>query len=273
MSGVPEEIDRLYGLPLDEFTSARDEFARRLRRDGDRSSAEELKGLRKPTVAAWALNQARRRDPDAVDRLLAAGEGLRDAQRQLLAAGNRDALREAAAEERRLAEELVAVAERQLTDGGHPVSASVHGRLSDTVHAVAGSDEARELLGAGRLVIDYQMSDLGLADAGGQLAPPARRPAPAKAPARAAPVKAQEARRARELKRKLDKARVRHGQLERKLGDAQQRARDAQRDAKQAVAAAERAQSSADQAEAAFRESSAETAELEAELAAAQRGG
>ena len=35
-----EEIDELYGLPLDEFTRARDDEAKRLRKEGDREGAQ-----------------------------------------------------------------------------------------------------------------------------------------------------------------------------------------------------------------------------------------
>ncbi len=83
-----EEND-LYGLPLADFTKARDELARRLRREGRRDDAEAVKALRKPTVAAWALNQLARRRPGDVERLLATGERLREAQEALLAGGDR----------------------------------------------------------------------------------------------------------------------------------------------------------------------------------------
>ena len=52
-----DEIDGLYGLPLDEFTQARNELARSLRKDGRREEAAEVAGLRKPTPPAWVVNQ------------------------------------------------------------------------------------------------------------------------------------------------------------------------------------------------------------------------
>src|ERR671936_661855 len=72
--GLEEELDRLYALPLNEFTSARDEIARRLRGEGERDLADEVKALRKPTVAVWLVNQlAREREVD-IKRLLKAGD-------------------------------------------------------------------------------------------------------------------------------------------------------------------------------------------------------
>ena len=58
-----DEIDQLFALPLDEFTAARNELARRLKQDGDAEAAEGVRGLAKPTVAAWAVNQLARREP------------------------------------------------------------------------------------------------------------------------------------------------------------------------------------------------------------------
>src|SRR5256885_1710261 len=60
---VREVADELYGLPLRDFTKARDDHARRLRKEGRREVADAVKALRKPTLPAWALNQLARRRP------------------------------------------------------------------------------------------------------------------------------------------------------------------------------------------------------------------
>ena len=54
------EAGRLYGLPLDEFTAARDARARELRQDGEREKAAEVAALRKPVLAAWVVNMLAR---------------------------------------------------------------------------------------------------------------------------------------------------------------------------------------------------------------------
>ena len=46
--------DDLYALPPGDFTRARDERAKALRKEGRREEADAVKALRKPTVAAWA---------------------------------------------------------------------------------------------------------------------------------------------------------------------------------------------------------------------------
>jgi hypothetical protein len=111
-------IDRLYALPLDEFTAARDELARSMRHAGDDAAATAVKRLRKPSVAAWALNRVRRQDPQRSDQLIEAGRALREAQESLLAGGGREPLERAAAEERQLVGELAGEAERELVAAG-----------------------------------------------------------------------------------------------------------------------------------------------------------
>src|SRR5439155_128287 len=69
---LEQELDGLYGLPLDEFTAARNRLARTLAQEGD-PRAEEVRRLPKPTPAVWAINQLARREPRAVRRLLSAG--------------------------------------------------------------------------------------------------------------------------------------------------------------------------------------------------------
>lgn len=51
----------LYGLPIELFVSERQAVAKELRRQGLRDEAARITGLRKPSVAAWAVNQLVRR--------------------------------------------------------------------------------------------------------------------------------------------------------------------------------------------------------------------
>jgi hypothetical protein len=147
--GREAAIDQLYALPLDEFTAARDELARRLRREGDGDAAAEVKRLRKPSVAAWALNQVRRNAPGQSDELIEAGRRLSEEQERLLAGGGRERFQRAAADERRLVGELVRRAEHELVAADRPVSGAVQEKLRATLHAVASDREAREGLAAG----------------------------------------------------------------------------------------------------------------------------
>ena len=113
-----EEIDGLYGLPLDEFTRARDELARRVRQEGDGERAAEIKQLRKPSVPAWVVNQlARQRELD-MRRLLQAGEQLAGAQAEAIRAQKGDAFLDARRDEQRALQALAAGAREILSGAG-----------------------------------------------------------------------------------------------------------------------------------------------------------
>jgi hypothetical protein len=76
--------DALYDAPFEDFTKLRNELAKELRKSGDRAAADEVAGMRKPTRAAWAVNQVARGDRPTISRVLEAGERLRKAQEEAL---------------------------------------------------------------------------------------------------------------------------------------------------------------------------------------------
>jgi hypothetical protein len=260
------EIDRLYGLPLAQFTAARDDVVRRLRSGGDRQGADEIKRLRKPTVAAWALNQVHRDDPQGVQELIGAGQRLRDAHERLLAGGDREPLQRAVAEERQLVRDLARHAERQLVAAGQSVSAAVETKLWATLRAVSADSEAGELISAGRLTRDYEISDLGLglAPAGARIAAKVETGRRSRSEAAA---DAGVARKIRDVRQQLERSRARQQETEQTLEDAQRHAEAARREAARAASALERAEAEADDARASVAETARRTTELEATLA------
>jgi hypothetical protein len=148
---VEQAAEELYGLPPGEFTRARDARVKDVRKDGDREAANEIKALRKPTVAAWALNQLARRRPDELGRLLRAGEELRAAQDELLGGGDRRSFQDAAATERELVAELSADATTLANEAGERGS-GLQEKVAATLHAAALDEETAEALRGGRLV-------------------------------------------------------------------------------------------------------------------------
>jgi hypothetical protein len=163
---VDEAIDHLYGLPLDRFTAERDELARRLRQEGARADGDRVKALRKPSVAAWAVNRVARGDADGVHTLLASVDELREAQADAVR-GDAARFRDAAEAHRvaldRLADEGVAALEEA---GG--ASASIADRVRQTLQAAAQDPAVRDDLAAGRLTRELQpggIDALGLAGA------------------------------------------------------------------------------------------------------------
>lgn len=87
---LPEAVAELYASSPDEFIKRRDELAARAREVGQAAQAKRIAGLRKPTRAAWIINQLIRADPSAGAQLADLGEQLRAAQSSLDGAAIRD---------------------------------------------------------------------------------------------------------------------------------------------------------------------------------------
>jgi hypothetical protein len=152
--------DDLYGLPLDEFTKARDELAKELRKAGKKEAADEVKSLRKPSVSAWAVNLAVRRQPQEAKALVKAGDELRKAQRGVVGGRDPSALREATAAHRRLVEELTEEARAALDERGAS-SAAIVTRVAQTLRAASIDKEASKGLMAGTLAEDVEQAGFG----------------------------------------------------------------------------------------------------------------
>jgi hypothetical protein len=158
--------DDLYGLPLERFVPERAALAKELRGAGRRDEAADVAKLRKPSAAAWAVNQLVRTQRDATHELFAAGDAVRAAQADVLAGrGDARALREAGARERDAVGGLVETARGLLGTDGHELSATTLERIADTLHAAALDDTARDEVREGRLERELRHAGLGLGEA------------------------------------------------------------------------------------------------------------
>ncbi|WP_437779570.1 hypothetical protein [Sorangium sp. So ce1097] len=156
-----EEVDDLYRKPLGDFTRARDALAKRLRQAGDKAAAERVKALRRPTAAAWALNQLARRYPQRMEALLDAGERLREAQRGAIDPGGAPALRGASQGHRAIVNELLRAAPALFAEGGYSEKGNPMDRLRDSLLATpTASASDLELLARGRLSGEIEPGDL-----------------------------------------------------------------------------------------------------------------
>lgn len=239
------ELDRLYALPPGEFTSARDEAAKRLRGEGQRELADRVKQLRKPPVAVWLVNRLAHERALDVQRLLRAGEALAESQTAAASGGAAEAFAEARREEQHALERL-ADAARELARR-ESVGAPAVERAVQTLRAASLTAAGRDLLKAGRLTEELQPTGFDALT-------------PGAAPKLAKPAKARKPRNDQERRRQVTAARERVKQLrakERELGNA---ARGARREAERA------------QAEAARLAKAAEGAEAKAAAAAEARG-
>jgi hypothetical protein len=282
---VAEAADRLYGLPLEDFTRERDAAARALRSDKQRDAAAEVAKLRKPGAGAWAVNAIAREQPRLRDELLEAGDELRAAQDAAIAGRGARELREATARER-AAVDAVLDAAAKLRPGGRALSGTAADRLRQTLHAAAVDREVREAIAAGRLVRDAEGGGAWPFAAGDD---EAEEEAPAVAETRAKPVKpkrakakarapsperaaerrradreaAQEAIARREAERA---AAARRRDLEAQLASARRERTSRERDLTAAARDAERATERLERARVAAEEARDATARLEEQL-------
>ena len=240
---VEQAADELYALPPGEFTGARDERAKALRKAGDRDDADAVKALRKPTVAAWALNQLTRKRAKDVERLLAAGEALRAAQEELLAGGDRKAFQGAAAKERDLVAELSQQAVELAAEAGERPSPALTEKIAATLHAAALDEETAEELRAGRLVRERE----AIGGFGGMTAAPAKRPERPDRPKTAAKGKRPKAA-SGDAKRRADAERREQAERRQRLAAARTDERHARRELDAAAKAIEHAETRAEAA-------------------------
>jgi hypothetical protein len=223
------DIDRLYSLPLNDFTKARNDLVRRLRKAGKKEAAEEAKALKKPAATAWAVNQLARRAPAKIAELIKAGDSVRKAQRDALGGKEAD-VREASRVQHALADELLDDARALLEEGGgKPTQAAVH-RMLGTLRAASTDPAAAKLLRAGRLTEDVESVGFGPML---HVAPKGRRRARKTAPRRAKT----------DAKRKrLDAARQALREAEREAAGARKALAQAEREAERTAARVEAAE-------------------------------
>jgi hypothetical protein len=276
---VPDDLDaaldRLYGLPAEEFTAARDALAKELRGAKRRDEAEAVKQRRRPTAPAAAINQLARHEPELVEDLIrAAGDLVGVQERVLEGDAGRDELRAAADAERRAVGALMAAA-AQLPD--KPSAAALE-KVRDTLHAAATDDAVREAIAGGRLEREAEPAGAwgGAFPLGGLPTEPAAdradavtrtKPAPAARAKRAAeepeePVvpatdRAAE-RRARKRAEALERARAEDAEAQRELTDARAAATEAHELLEAAAQRADAARAAVVEAEAAEDEARSE---------------
>jgi hypothetical protein len=246
---VQAAADQLYAADPAEFTDRRSDLVAQARADGDQAAARAIGALRRPTRAAWVVNQLARADPGAVDRLGRLGDELRAAESAL----DGDKLRELSQTRRKLLGQLTrqALDEAGVTDPPDALQQEVTGTLS----AALADPQVAAGVARGQLAKSVQPAGFGFGLAAGDdvdddepSAPPApspRPPAPSPRPRTGqkgtGPTRAEARQAAQE---QADRERAQREQAER---ERQRRAID---EAGQTLAEADRVADSAQAAEA-----------------------
>ena len=158
--------DELYGLPLADFTPARDALVKEHK--ADKQLAAAIKGLKKASVAAWVVNLLVRRDPEQVEQVLEVGAALRAAQADLVA----DQLRELTRQRRQLTAAVTTSARRLARAEGLKVTEAVAEQVEATLTAAMIDEDAARAVRSGLLVASVTATGMGELDLSGAVALP-----------------------------------------------------------------------------------------------------
>ena len=129
------QIDRLYQLPLDEFTAARNALAKEAGAAG-----AEIRALQKPPVAAWAINQVYWRGRPAFHAFNASAAALRAAHTGVVS-GKRADLRAAGKAHEEALEAVAKAALAILRDAGQPATDATRQAILTTLRALPASSD------------------------------------------------------------------------------------------------------------------------------------
>jgi hypothetical protein len=155
---LDDVVAQLYALPPEEFTAARTEAVTAAKTAGDRDLAKQIGALRRPTVGAWLVNLLAHQRPDLIGDLLALGDALRAAQRNLRG----DELRELSAQRRTMVTALAREARALAVAAGRGVRAALPlDEVQNTLTAALADAEVAEEVRLGRLVKPVEYAGFG----------------------------------------------------------------------------------------------------------------
>ena len=155
-------VEQLYAVPPARFTPLRSELAAEAKAAGDPDLAKAIGGLRKPTVAAWAVNHFVRDHADELAGFRSFAELLREAQRTLDADQLRALGRERSTRVDALADRIAEASRAE----GQPVGASVAQEVRETLTALIADEDAEASVLTGSLVRALSYSGFGSVDVG-----------------------------------------------------------------------------------------------------------
>lgn len=226
--------EELYAAAPEDFTAARNGRVKEAKARGARELAAALGALRKPSTAAWLMNQLVRRNPDEVEALLSLGEALREAQADL----DRDAMKELNRRRQQVVAGLGRQARALSRQLGHPASDDIERDVEQTLAAGLADEAAAAAIRSGRLLRALSYAGFGDVDTDGAVAAPDAQPSGRAAAGRpsAKPAKStgagdharaeQRARQLAEAREEEQEARRAAGETAALLADAERRVQD-----------------------------------------------
>ena len=272
MADLRSIAQELYGRPLSEFIAARKEAADGA---GNKELAKQVKSLRKPSAAAWAVNALARERAELVEEVVELGDQLRDAQSdsdgsrtRLLDRARRDLTRQALDEASELAKA-----------SGGSLSDQAAAGVEETLRAAMTDPDAANAVQDGLLVTTFAANPFEPVDLTDVVAiPPAgARPRTKKVQQgptqlerkriEAAEAKVEKARRkAKTASEELESLIEEREELQDGLAELRKKAKAIEREIGEAEKALDRADTAADRAEEAERTAQEALDDAEAEL-------
>jgi hypothetical protein len=140
-------FDELYGVDPSDFVATRKRLVTALRASGEAGAATALASARRPTNAAWALNQLVRRHPMLVERFLLRSRELQQAQDRALS-GKPDELRAATRSQRQA---TAAATQAAMAVLGNDATEAYRTQIAATLQAASVDEETAGGLQQGRL--------------------------------------------------------------------------------------------------------------------------
>jgi chromosome segregation ATPase len=159
--------DRLYAVPADAFTEARNAAAREA--GDDKELARRVKALRKPSTSAWAVNLLVRREAGQIDQVLTLGASLREAAASMQG----EELRALTRQRRQLTTALASSARSLARESGVRLSQAVVDQVEGVLNAAMLDRVAADAVRSGLLVKAFTSTGVSELDVESVVAVPA----------------------------------------------------------------------------------------------------
>jgi hypothetical protein len=168
MDELTTVADLLYAGSTDDFTEARDQAARQAQDSGEKDLAARIKKLKKPSVAAWAVNLLVRRESEQIDSVLGLAEQLRAAAEALDGAE----LRALTRQRRQLTSALASTARSLARDAGVRLTGPVVDQVEGMLTAAMLDPVAAQVVRTGRVLKAFTSTGVSELDVEGVVGVP-----------------------------------------------------------------------------------------------------
>ena len=162
--------DRLYAGPLESFTPDRDAAAKEAKGDpeGGKELAARIKKLKKPSIAAWAINNLVRNESDQIEQVFALAGSLREAAEAL----DGEELRALTRQRRQLTNALATTARSLAKDAGVKLTGPVIEQVEGMVNAAMLDPVAADVVRSGLVISAFTSTGLSEVDVAAVMALP-----------------------------------------------------------------------------------------------------